>query len=202
MHIRDRMKLDKQVNYIVSGLERSGTSMLMQILNAGDIPISYDNKRPPDEFNPKGYFELKGGKIIDSLANKNFPFNKYKGKFIKITSYGLKFLPPGKYKIIYSERNLEEIIESMEKMIGSADNKRIETKENIEKLNRLIIKEMKKRIDINYIIINYNDTVFNPEKSIKKILDFLNLPKDNIDNMINAVDINLYNPKNKNTVLT
>jgi hypothetical protein len=193
--------LDKRVNYIVSGLERSGTSLLMQILNEGKIPISYDNKRPPDQFNPKGYFELEGGKIINKIANKNFSFDKYTGKFIKITSYGIKFLPPGKYKILYSERNYEEIVESMEKMTGKVDSNKKETMENIEKLNRLIKKEMKNRIDINFITINYNDTILNPEKNIKKILDFLNLPKDNIENMVNAVDLELYNPIKDKTVL-
>jgi len=188
------MKLDKSVNYIVSGLERSGTSMLMQILNAGKIPICYDDKRPPDQFNPKGYFELEGGKIINKLEKGKFPINDYKGKFIKITSYGIKYLPLGKYKIIYSERDFEEILDSMEKMIGKKDKNRKDSKKNIMKLNNLIKKEIKERIDINFITINYNDTVLDPEKNICKILDFLNLPKDNIENMINSVDINLYTP--------
>jgi len=188
------MKLDENVNYIVSGLERSGTSMLMQILNAGKIPLCFDNKRPPDQFNPKGYFELEGGKIINKLEQGKFPLNNYKGKFIKITSYGIKYLPPGKYKIIYLERDYEEILDSMEKMIGKKEKNRKDTKKNIIKLDTLIKKEIKARIDINFITINYNDTVLNTEKNICKILDFLNLPKDNLESMINAVDINLYTP--------
>jgi len=56
------MTLDKNINYIVSGLERSGTSMLMQILDAGGIPSDFDqDSRPPDDDNPRGYFELEGG---------------------------------------------------------------------------------------------------------------------------------------------
>ena len=67
------MKLDDDVNYIASGLERSGTSMLMQILYAGEVPIAFDDTtRPPDESNPRGYFELAGGKIINKP--KLFPF--------------------------------------------------------------------------------------------------------------------------------
>ncbi len=192
---RVKMILDKSVNYIVSGLERSGTSMLMQILHAGKIPICYDNKRPPDKFNPKGYFELEGGKIISKLEDGKFPLNNFKGKFIKITTYGLKYLPPGKYKIIYSERDIEEILDSMEKMIGKKDKNRKHTKENIKKLNNLIKREIQERIDVNVIEINYNETLSNPEENICKILDFLNLPKDNLQSMINAVDINLYTPK-------
>jgi len=196
------MELDKTVNYIVSGLERSGTSMLMQILKAGGIPICYDNKRPPDQFNPKGYFELEGGKIINKLIDGTFSLDEYKGKFIKITSYGLKYLPPGKYKIIYSERDLAEIFDSMERMIGERDKNRTDTIENLKKLNNLIKNEIKMRIDISLIMINYNDTLSDPEKNICKILDFLNLPLDNLNSMINAVDIELYTPnKSKNIEL-
>ena len=61
------MKLNENVNYIISGQERSGTSMLMQILNAGCIPTAFDKSRPADDHNIKGYYELEGGKIINRL---------------------------------------------------------------------------------------------------------------------------------------
>ena len=186
------MKLDKNTNYIVSGLERSGTSMLMQILNAGEIPIAFDNSRPADEFNPKGYYELEGGKIINKLIAKSFPIEKYKGKFIKITSYGLKFLPKAKYKIIYSERDFEEILESMEKMMKKKDEDRVESKKNLVKLNNVIKKKIQEKKDLDVLFVNYNNTLKNPKNNIKKILDFLSLPYDNLDKMINAVDLKLY----------
>ena len=186
------MKLDKNTNYIVSGLERSGTSMLMQILNAGEIPIAFDNGRPADEYNPKGYYELEGGKIINKLIAKSFSIEKYKGKFIKITSYGLKFLPKAKYKIIYSERDFEEILESMEKMMKKKDENRIESKKNLVKLNNVIKKKIQEKKDLDVLFVNYNNTLKNPKNNIKKILDFLSLPYDNLDKMINAVDLKLY----------
>jgi len=189
-------KLDKNTSYIVSGLERSGTSMLMQILNAGDIPIAFDNKRSADEFNPKGYFELEGGKIINKLINGTFSFDKYKGKFIKITSYGLKFLPKGKYKIIYSERDIEEILDSMERMIGKNFENRPESKKNLIKLDRMIKKQIQEKKEIDVLSVNYNHILKDPINNIKKILDFLNLSYDNIDKMMDAVDISLYQPRN------
>ena len=88
------------------------------------FPISFDKSRKPDINNPKGYFELEGGKIINKLMEGIFPLELYKGEFIKITSYGLKYLPEGKYKIIYSERNIDEILDSMEKMTGEKDKDR------------------------------------------------------------------------------
>lgn len=186
------MKLDNKTNYIVSGLERSGTSMLMQILYTGDIEISFDHLRKPDDNNPRGYFELNGGKIINSIINGDFEFDKYKAKFIKITAYGLKFLPQGKYKIIYCDRNIEEVLDSMEKMMGMKDRNREDTKKSFITLNTMIKKEINNRKDTKILYINYNDILLDPEKNIKKILNFLNLSYPNLDKMIAVVDKNLY----------
>ena len=186
------MKLDENTNYIVSGLERSGTSMLMQILNAGGLPIGFDESRPLDNNNPKGYYELEGGKIINKLVDGLFPLDKYKGKFIKITSYGLKFLPPGKYKIIYSERNIEEILDSMEKMIGEKDGDREITKEVFSKLNNITKKIIQERKDIDILIVNYNNILLDPKNNLKKIIDFLGLSEDVLNKMVEAIDKKLY----------
>lgn len=190
------MKLDDNVNYIVSGLERSGTSMIMQILKAGDIPVSFDLSRPPDDNNPKGYFELEGGKIINRLIEGVFPFNDYKGKFIKITSYGIKFLPPGSYKIIYSERNLNEILDSMEKMARLKDEKRNKTFQSFKKLNKLIKKQIKIREDIDCLFVNYNNILSNPKEDIKKIKDFIGASDEVFNDMLSVVDNGLYRNKN------
>lgn len=186
------MKLDKDTNYIISGLERSGTSMLMQILRAGGVPISHDNTRPADESNPKGYYELARGKIINKLMNGSFPLKDHKGKFIKVTSFGLKYLPPGKYKIIYSERNIEEILDSMEKMIGEKDPNREDTKSSFIKLNDMIKEYVKYREDMDILFINYNNTLSNPRENISKILKFLSVTNDLLDKMIETVDNKLY----------
>lgn len=186
------MKLDKDTNYIISGLERSGTSMLMQILRAGDVPISHDNTRPADESNPKGYYELARGKIINKLMNGSFPLKDHKGKFIKVTSFGLKYLPPGKYKIIYSERNIEEILDSMEKMIGEKDPNREDTKSSFIKLNDMIKEYVKYREDMDILFINYNNTLSNHRENISKILKFLSVTNDLLDKMIETVDNKLY----------
>jgi len=186
------MKLDKNINYIVSGLERSGTSMLMQMLYNSGVEVSFDNSRLPDESNPKGYYELAGGKIINKLMDGTFPLDEYKGKFVKITAYGLKYLPPGNYKIIYSERNIEEILDSMEKMADIKDNNREETRESFVKLNDMIKNYIRNREDIEFLLVNYNDILSNPSANIKKIHDFLDLHDIGLEKMIDAVDKKLY----------
>jgi len=187
------MKLDENINYLVSGVERSGTSLLMQILDAGGVPTAFDiSSRPPDESNPKGYYELEGGKIINKLMEGTFPIENYRGKFIKITAYGCKFLPPGTYKIIYTERNIEEILNSMEKMARIQDENREETKESFVKLNEMIKNQLNSRDDIEVLFTNYNDILSFPEESIKKIYDFLGSSAFDLDRMIKSVDKKLY----------
>lgn len=192
------IKLDPDVNYIVSGLERSGTSMLMQILQAGIVPAVFNNSlRQPDINNPKGYYELEGGKIINKLIDGTFPLEKYRGKFIKITAYGLNFLPSGNYKIIYSERNIEEILDSMEKMAGIKDKSRDETRTSFLKLNNMIKNKMKSREDIELLLVNYNDIISNPQNNIRKIYEFLGLPDVDLDEITKTVDKKLYRQRRK-----
>ncbi len=192
------MKLDSNVNYIVSGLERSGTSMLMQILEAGGAPMAFDTaSRPPDDNNPKGYFELEGGKIINKLMENKFPLTDYLGQFIKITAYGLKFLAQGNYKVIYSQRNIEEILDSMEKMARVHDDNREKTREVFVKLNRMIIKLIQDREDVDVLFVNYNEIVAAPQKEIKKISNFLDAEELDLEKMIASVDQNLYRKRRR-----
>ena len=193
------MSLNKNINYIVSGLERSGTSMLMQILHAGEVPVSFDDSRLSDQSNPKGYYELAGGKIINKLMDGTFPLDDYKGKSVKITAYGLKYLPKGNYRIIYSERNIEEILDSMEKMAGIKDKNREETREAFIKLNRMIKKQITSRDDMEVLLVNYNKILSNPREDIKKIQEFLGLPENVIDKMIKVVDDKLYRQRIKDS---
>ena len=186
------MKLDNGTNYIVSGIERSGTSMLMQILNAGGIPISFDKSRKPDDNNPKGYFELEGGKIINKLMESIFPLDLYKGEFIKITAYGLKYLPEGKYKIIYSERNIDEILDSMEKMTGEKDKDRSKNKDSFQKLNNMIKNKIISRKDVNVLFLKYNEIIKESEKNIKKIISFLKINNLDVEEMMSVIDPGLY----------
>jgi hypothetical protein len=187
------MKLDESINFIVSGLERSGTSMLMQMINSAGIPAQYDHdSRPADDNNPKGYFELEGGKIINRLMEGKFPFEKYRGQFIKITAYGLKFLPQGRYKIIYSQRDIEEILDSMEKMARIKDDAREETKESFTKLNNMIKNMISIREDSDVLFISYNDMLANPEENIRKIADFIGNPEIDTNKMLASIDQKLY----------
>ncbi|MBU4202817.1 MAG: sulfotransferase domain-containing protein [Acidobacteria bacterium] len=190
------MTLDGNINYIISGLERSGTSMLMQLIVNGGAPSSFDNEtRPPDTNNPKGYYELEGGKIINKLMNGSFSITEYLGRFIKITAFGIKFLPHGNYKIIYSERNIEEILDSMEKMTKIEDNNRDETRLVFTKLNNMIKNLLVERKDCDVLFVNYNDIMSDPKNHIRAIHEFIGSPDMNLDKMIATVDTGLHRNK-------
>lgn len=177
------------VNYIVSGLERSGTSLMMQILHAGGMPVGSDDSRPPDEHNPRGYYELAGGKIINRLMEGSFDLAGYRGQVIKVTAYGLKFLPPGNYRIIYMIRDLEEVLKSMQKMGAEVEPKR--DRVLYEKLNKFCLALMRDRPDMEYLTVNYADIIANPREEIERIRAFLNVPLD-VKSAMGAVDASLY----------
>lgn len=98
---------------IVSGLPRSGTSMMMQMLAAGGMPI-LQSDRPADVNNPRGYFEWDG---VRELAKNPECIAQAEDKAVKVISTLLKFLPQThEYRIILMERPLPEVMASMEKM--------------------------------------------------------------------------------------
>ena len=185
--------MNEYINYIVSGLERSGTSMLMQILEAGGVPIEYDKTRKADENNPRGYYELYDGKIITKLKREEGPFEDFKGKFIKITAYGLQYLPDREYKIIFSTRNIKEIVESGFKMHPS-DQRTELMEEVLLKLLNKTKKELKENEKIKVLYVNYNRMLNSPDVELKRIKKFL---KDfDTEKAKEVIDQDLYRTKN------
>src|SRR6185369_5935200 len=100
---------------IVSGLPRSGTSMMMSMLVAGGIKAMTDSIRTADEDNPKGYFELEK---VKELEKDHLWLSDAAGKAIKIISALLKHLPREyPYKTIFMRREMKEILASQRQML-------------------------------------------------------------------------------------
>jgi hypothetical protein len=182
--------LNKDINYIVSGLERSGTSLMMQILHGGGLLVAFDNLRPADEHNPRGYYELAGGKIINRLIKGDFDIQLYKGRIIKVTAYGLKFLPKSNYRILYMIRDTEEILKSMKKM-GADVTEGGEDGVLLDKLNMFSLELMRGRDDMKHIKIKYRDLISNPREEMERVSQFLGVAFDT-NAAIKAVDKSLY----------
>jgi hypothetical protein len=100
---------------VVTGLPRSGTSMFMQMLAAGGMSVLTDGMREPDEDNPRGYLEFEPVKNL--LKDARWLLGG-RGKAVKIVAPLLGALPPGlPCRVILSERDLEEVLDSQERML-------------------------------------------------------------------------------------
>jgi len=101
---------------VVTGLPRSGTSMLMQMLAAGGVPVLSDGLRQADEDNPRGYLEFEP---VKKLLQDSKWLLAERGKAIKIVAPLLAALPPDlACRVILCERDLDEVLDSQERMLA------------------------------------------------------------------------------------
>src|SRR4029453_783525 len=111
-----RIRYGKPV-ILISGLPRSGTSMLMQMLEKGGLPIVTDKIRGPDEDNPKGYHEFERIKELDKTTDKSWLKN-YRGQAIKTISFLLQALTLElNYQVLFMRRDIDEVLRSQNKML-------------------------------------------------------------------------------------
>src|ERR1700726_2361410 len=100
---------------IVSGLPRSGTSLMMQMLASGGMSVLTDQRRKPDIDNPRGYCEWEPIKLLPKEPNL---IDEAEGKAVKVVSQLLLSLPAGRsYKVIFMERPLPEVLASQDEML-------------------------------------------------------------------------------------
>jgi hypothetical protein len=108
--------VDKSV-VVVSGLPRSGTSMLMSMISAGGLEEVVDGVRQADDDNPRGYHELEAVKDLDKNGDTAWLDDAH-GKVVKIISFLLQHLPATHhYKIVFVRRSLQEVLASQQKML-------------------------------------------------------------------------------------
>ena len=105
---------------VVSGLPRSGTSMLMRVLEAGGVPLLVDGERAADENNRLGYYEFAP---VKSLASAKGPDRAWiagaRGKGVKVVAPLVRHLPPHvPAKILVLHRPLGQVLASQEAMKG------------------------------------------------------------------------------------
>ena len=102
---------------VVSGLPRSGTSMVMQMLSAGGLTCADDGRRPPDEDNPRGYFEVERVKRLHKEGDKSWMRN-HQGEAVKVISFLLRHLPADlRYRVLLIHRDLQEVLASQRRML-------------------------------------------------------------------------------------
>ena len=180
---------------IVSGLPRSGTSMMIQMLKVGGIEPVTDNLRLADESNPKGYYEFER---VKKLKDGDTQWVKSAtGKSVKVISALLDGLPPGyQYRIVFMQRDMDEILASQKQMLIS----RGEPADRVsdEQLAEIFQKHLQKTAawlagqpNMQVLYINYNDMLKDPPPSLKRVNQFLD-GKLNVEEMATVIDKNLY----------
>ena len=183
---------------VVSGLPRSGTSMMMQMLRAGGLTCLTDELREADISNPKGYFEFEK---VKGLRADNSWLPEAKGKVIKIISHLLSCLPSElNYKIIFMERDLGEVLASQRKML--ANQGRGEENLSDERLGQIFaqqLRQVRKMLadrQISTLFLGYKDVLEDPVEISTQLQAFLG---NNLDQqaMRDVVDRNLYRQRLK-----
>jgi predicted AlkP superfamily phosphohydrolase/phosphomutase/tetratricopeptide (TPR) repeat protein len=178
---------------VVSGLPRSGTSLMMQMLHKGGLEVLTDANRKADISNPKGYFEY--GAVM-SLHKDNKWLDKAQNKSVKVVAPLLKFLDPKyRYKVIFMNRDLNEVVKSQQKMIGK-DTATLPVRlfESYKKHLNLVEIWKKKEPGVELIYVNYKDVLSNTDKIVSKVSSFIGQELD-LDAMASCVDKTLYRNK-------
>ncbi len=167
---------------VVSGLPRSGTSMIMQMLAAGGLPVLTDGLRGADADNPRGYFEYEP---VKNLYRDGDWITEARGKAVKIVAPLLPYLPAGfAYRVILVERNLDEVLESQsqmlirrgEKVAGTVEDtpaRRARLKEEYGRQMHKMKSSLQSRSQTRVLFLNRHELLKNPQAAAEAVNRFL-----------------------------
>jgi len=179
---------------VVSGLPRSGTSMMMKILAEGGLPIVTDELRSADTDNPNGYFELETVKQM-SAGNVEW-VSEAGGKVVKVISFLLEYLPSNySYKVIFMEREIREILASQRKMLARR-NKTSEVDDadmeaRFQQHLSVVKPWLARQPHMEVLYISYNALMADPEPSCRRVIEFIHMPLA-LDRMLKVPSGELY----------
>jgi hypothetical protein len=184
---------------IVSGLPRSGTSLMMQMLAAGGMPVLSDGERKADTDNPRGYLEWER---IKQLPKDPASIAEAEGKVVKVISQLLLSLPDGhEYRIIFMQRPLPEVLKSQEEMLrrrgtydANVDSSPIEAafQRHLIDVNKWLGGKANTRV----LRVHYHRVLREPVPTAEAVAEFLKVPL-NLEAMVQQVDPNLYRNRMK-----
>ena len=186
--------MNHDVITVVSGLPRSGTSMMMKMLEAGGLPVLTDHERQPDADNPKGYYEFERVKEIET--DKAW-LPQAQGKVVKMISALLRHLPSDqRYKVIFMRRHMEEILASQRQMLvrRGEDTERV-SDERISGMFRHHLEQveawLEEQPNIDVLYVHYSAVLADPGPQAERVNEFLDGLLD-AQAMARVVDPNLY----------
>lgn len=180
---------------VVSGLPRSGTSMMMKMLVAGGLEVLTDGLRGADENNPKGYFELEQVKQLPE--GDTGWVQTARGKVVKVISYLLEYLPAEvPYRVIFMQRDLGEVLASQKRMLerdgkseGSASDEQMT--ELYEKHLKQVEAWMRRQANLQVLFVSHKVVMQSALEAAEQVNRFLGGELDT-DAMAAVVDPALY----------
>jgi hypothetical protein len=184
---------------IVSGLPRSGTSLMMQMLEVGGLPVLSDGERKADTDNPKGYYEWER---IKQLPKDPSLIAEAEGKVVKVISQLILSLPPGHdYRVVFMQRPLPEVLRSQEKMLRRRGNTDSAADPSVieEAFQRHLIEVnqwLAGNPNIRVMRVHYHRVLREPKAVAEEVAAFLEFPLD-IEAMVRQVDGTLYRNRMK-----
>jgi hypothetical protein len=182
---------------IVSGLPRSGTSMMMRMLEAGGLPPLVDGIREADDDNPLGYYEFER---VKKVKEDQGWLDDARGKVVKMVSTLLVDLPPRQtYRVVFMRRRLEEILASQRRMLlrngkpwSEADDARMTGlyQAHVRQIEAWIARQR----HLSALYVSYNELLASPREHADRVNVFLGGMLD-VPQMVSVVDQNLYRQK-------
>jgi len=186
---------------VVTGLPRSGTSLIMQMLAAGGIAAVSDGVRGADEDNPRGYFEYEP---VKNLRNDSRWLCEARGKAVKIVAPLLGALPAGQpCRVILCERNLDEVLDSQERMLSRRSRAPAVTPERRRMLKgeyRHTLERVKamaaRRPEVRLLAVQYGEAISHAAATAGRINRFLGGGLD-VERMAAVVEPGLYRNRSR-----
>jgi hypothetical protein len=186
--------MEKSFITIVAGLPRSGTSMMMQAIEAGGISALTDGIREKDVDNPKGYYEFEAVK-----KTKTDPswVKEAEGKVVKMVYSLLYDLPDDhEYRVVFLQREMKEVLASQRKMLERTGKKGASVGD--KKLSELFKAQLEKfhkwiadKNNFSIVLIDYKNMIKAPAEQAEKVDELLGNILDK-DGFVSAVDPSLY----------
>jgi predicted ATPase len=179
---------------VVSGLPRSGTSMMMKMLAEGGLLPVTDAIRSADDDNPNGYFEFE--RVKQMSAGDLKWLDEAGGKVVKVISALLEFLPSAyHYKVIFMERSIKEVLASQKKMLDNRGEQNKISDAEMEEQYRAHIAAVRpwlaRQPNMEVLYVDYNKMLSDPGPLCQRLVEFLEMPLDS-GKMQNVPNAKLY----------
>jgi hypothetical protein len=164
---------------VVSGLPRSGTSLMMQMLEAGGVGIVSDGVREADEGNLQGYFEVERVKDLESDSDTSW-LREARGKAIKV---------------ILMHRDLDEVLDSQARLLAlrgeTSDTDDAQMREMFESHLSGTKRMLEACPCFEFVEVSYNEILSGPAGEAERVSRFLDGRLD-VERMAAMVNPELY----------